>query len=153
MKPRFWRSFWDAEWVCILIGSLVMAQNAKISVFSFYRFCKKKIVASLASKLIRHFFCWKSSQCTFCRLDQLKIIGVHILKMKVYEGNCSAKTRDHPILANSTHQDIVIKIFDHLEGWVHMASSYEFKMGFKDFIKLKKITFYVCNLIWSENWI
>ena len=39
-----------------------------------------------------------------------------ILKMKVYEGNCSAKTRDHPILANSTHQDIVIKVFDHLKG-------------------------------------
>ena len=42
MKPRFWRSFWDAEWVCTLIGSLVMAQNVKISVSGFYWFCKKK---------------------------------------------------------------------------------------------------------------
>ena len=44
MKPRFWRSFWDAEWVCTLIGSLVMAKNVKISVSGFYWFCKKNLV-------------------------------------------------------------------------------------------------------------
>ena len=43
-KLRFRRSFWDAEWVCNPIGSIVMAWNAKISVSGFYWFCKKKMV-------------------------------------------------------------------------------------------------------------
>ena len=50
-----------------------------------------------------------------------------ILKMKVYEGNWSAKTRDHLIRRikmkqKEIDQDIVIKMFDHLKGRVHMAN-------------------------------
>ena len=50
-----------------------------------------------------------------------------ILKMKVYEGNWSTKTRDHLIWRikmkqKEINQDIVIKMFDHLKGPVHMAN-------------------------------
>ena len=50
-----------------------------------------------------------------------------ILKMKVYEGNWSAKTRDHLIWCIKMKQkeidrNIVIKMFDHLKGWVNMAN-------------------------------
>ena len=46
---------------------------------------------------------------------------------KVYEGNWSAKTRDHLIRRikmkqKEIDQDIVIKMFDHLKGRVHMAN-------------------------------
>ena len=39
MKRRFRRSFLGAVWICISIGSLVIAQNAKISVSGFYWIC------------------------------------------------------------------------------------------------------------------
>ena len=38
---RFWRSFWGAERVYILIGSKVMIQNTNIFVSGFLWFCKK----------------------------------------------------------------------------------------------------------------
>ena len=42
-KLKFRRLFWGAEWVCILIGSKVMTQNAIFSIFVLVGFCKKKI--------------------------------------------------------------------------------------------------------------
>ena len=50
-----------------------------------------------------------------------------ILKMKVYEGNWTAQTRDHLIQRNKMkqkeiNQDIVIKMFDNLKGRVHVAN-------------------------------
>ena len=56
------------------------------------------------------------------RLDQLKIIGY-----SQNEGNWSAKTRDQLIWCIKMKQkeidhDIVIKMFDHLQGGVHMAN-------------------------------
>ena len=46
--------------------------------------------------------------------------------MKVYEGNWSAKTRDHLICIKMKQkeidQGIVIKMFDHLKVQVHMAN-------------------------------
>ena len=47
--------------------------------------------------------------------------------MKVYEEKWSAKTRDHLIwcikmMQKEIDQDIVIKMFDHLKGRVHMAN-------------------------------
>ena len=48
-----------------------------------------------------------------------------IRKMKVYEGNWTAKTRDHLIRRikmkqKEINQDIVIRMFDNLKGRVHM---------------------------------
>ena len=40
---RFQRSFWGAEQVQILIGSEVMTQNANISVYGLFEFCKKHL--------------------------------------------------------------------------------------------------------------
>ena len=50
-----------------------------------------------------------------------------ILKMKVYEGNRTAQTRDHLIRRikmkqKEINQDIVIKMFDNLKGRVHVAN-------------------------------
>ena len=50
-----------------------------------------------------------------------------ILKMKVYERNWTAKTRDHLIRRikmkqKEIDQDIIIKMFDHLKGRVHAAN-------------------------------
>ena len=50
-----------------------------------------------------------------------------ILKMKVYEGNWTAQTRDHLIRRikmkqKEINQDIVIKMFDNLKGQVHVAN-------------------------------
>ncbi len=47
--------------------------------------------------------------------------------MKVYDGNCTAKTRDHLIRRiklkqKEIDQDIVIKMFNHLKGQVHDAN-------------------------------
>ena len=51
----------------------------------------------------------------------------NILKIKVYEGNWSAKTRDHLIWRikmkqKEIDQDVVIKMFDHLKGRVNVAN-------------------------------
>ena len=52
-----------------------------------------------------------------------------IRKMKVYEGNWTAKTRDHLIRRikikqkdQEINQDILIKIFENLKGRVHVAN-------------------------------
>ena len=71
--------------------------------------------------------------------------------MKVYEGNWSAKTRDHLIRRikmkqKEIDQDIVIKMFYHLKG-----SYGESKWVTKPSENLKSINFYVCNLILTEN--
>ena len=71
--------------------------------------------------------------------------------MKVYEGNWSAKTRDHFIRRikmkqKEIDQDIVIEMFYHLKG-----SYGESKWVTKPLENLKSINFYVCNLIWTEN--
>ena len=47
--------------------------------------------------------------------------------MKVYVGNWTTQTRDHLIQRikmkqKEIDQDIVIKMFDHLKGRVHMAN-------------------------------
>ena len=56
---------------------------------------------------------------------QIRPIENHwgILKVKVYEGNWKAKTRDHlKMRQKEIDQDIVIKMFDHLKGQVHTAN-------------------------------
>ena len=50
-----------------------------------------------------------------------------ILKMKVFEENWTAQTRDHLIQSikmkqKEINQDIVIKMFDNLKGIVHVAN-------------------------------
>ena len=60
--------------------------------------------------------------------------------MKVYEGNWSAKTRDHLIWRikmkqKEIDQDIVIKMFDHF--------IWRIKMGYKDFRKFE-INWFLC---------
>ena len=49
------------------------------------------------------------------------------LKMKIYEGNWKAKTRDHLIRRikmkqKEINEDIVINMFDHLKVQVHVAN-------------------------------
>ena len=48
-------------------------------------------------------------------------------------------------------QDIVIKMFDHLKGLVHMANQNELQSRPIPSENLKLINFYVCKLILSEN--
>ena len=56
-KLNFRWSFWGAEWVCILIGSKVMTQNANFSIFVVVRFCKtKKFVCTVLVVLMSRMY-------------------------------------------------------------------------------------------------
>ena len=124
MKPRFWRSFWGAVWICILIGSLVMAQNVKISVFGFYWFCKKKKLVLLKqsnpsifqfqSQIFDHNSHYFQSFSTIYRLYSFHI--------ELFE--CIFITFSLMKLVKLSNYDSkwFFTIAIHLKGWVHMVN-------------------------------
>ena len=104
-----------------------MSKNAKNSISAFYQFCKKKTHENVAVNFLQ--FIMDGDGKKPPNAPQIRPIENYwgILKMKVYEGNWTAQTRDHLIWCikmkqKEIDQNIVIKMFDHLKGWVNMAN-------------------------------
>ena len=72
-----------------------MSKNAQNSISGFYQFCKKKTRQNVAVDFLQFFMDGVGKKPP--NAPQIRPIENHwgILKVKVYEGNWKAKTRDH----------------------------------------------------------
>ena len=104
-----------------------MSKNTQNSISGFYQFCKKKTRENVAVNFLQ--FIMDGDDTIPPNAPQIRPIENYwgILKMKVYEGNWRAQTRD-PLIPRikmkqkESNQDIVIKMFDNLKRRVHVTN-------------------------------
>ena len=162
MKPRFRRSFWDAEWVCILIGSLVTAQNAKISVSCFYWFCKKVVICVMISSFFAFFafLCIflmafepiKIQTCSASQNDRLNFSFVKDSKA------CSQKNVGKgPFISLKFWESPISKVFESVfHGFVFFNSSdtliFNIRNEVNRSINHSEYLLFVEQTVWFWNW-